>query len=58
MHFANEFERIELTHRAQSRDVFASGALRAARWLAVAGRSPGLYSMADVLKSIDEKSLL
>jgi 4-hydroxy-tetrahydrodipicolinate reductase len=40
-------ERIELTHRAQSREAFASGALRAARW--VAGRAPGLYSMHDVL---------
>ena len=40
-------ERLELTHRAHSRDTFARGALRAARWLA--GRPPGLYSMQDVL---------
>jgi 4-hydroxy-tetrahydrodipicolinate reductase len=40
-------ERLELTHRAHSRDTFARGALRAARW--VAGRGPGLYSMQDVL---------
>jgi 4-hydroxy-tetrahydrodipicolinate reductase len=40
-------ERLELTHRAQDRRAFAMGALRAARWLA--GRAPGLYSMADVL---------
>lgn len=40
-------ERLELTHRAQSRDTFARGALRAARF--VAGRPPGLYSMQDVL---------
>ena len=40
-------ERIELTHRAQSRECFAAGALRAALWLA--GRPNGLYSMADVL---------
>ena len=40
-------ERIELTHRAHSRDTFARGALRAARW--IAGRPPGLYSMQDVL---------
>jgi 4-hydroxy-tetrahydrodipicolinate reductase len=40
-------ERLELTHRAHSRDTFARGALRAAGW--VAGRTPGLYSMADVL---------
>ncbi|MBI4247535.1 MAG: 4-hydroxy-tetrahydrodipicolinate reductase [Candidatus Rokubacteria bacterium] len=40
-------ERLELTHRAHSRDTFARGALRAARW--VAARPPGLYSMQDVL---------
>ena len=41
-------ERLELTHRAHSRDTFARGALRAARW--IAGREPGrLYSMHDVL---------
>ena len=40
-------ERLELTHRAHSRDTFARGALRAARWLA--SRPAGLYSMQDVL---------
>jgi 4-hydroxy-tetrahydrodipicolinate reductase len=40
-------ERVELTHRAHSRDTFARGAVRAARW--IAGRPPGLYSMHDVL---------
>ncbi|MBM4439435.1 MAG: 4-hydroxy-tetrahydrodipicolinate reductase [Candidatus Rokubacteria bacterium] len=40
-------ERLELTHRAHSRDTFARGALRAARW--IAGRGPGVYSMQDVL---------
>jgi len=40
-------ERLEVTHRAHSRDTFARGALRAARW--IAGRGPGLYSMQDVL---------
>jgi 4-hydroxy-tetrahydrodipicolinate reductase len=45
--FFGEGERIELTHRATSRDQFGLGALRAARW--VAGRAPGLYDMADVL---------
>jgi 4-hydroxy-tetrahydrodipicolinate reductase len=40
-------ERVELTHRAHSRDTFARGALRAARF--VASRPPGLYSMQDVL---------
>ena len=40
-------ERIELTHRAQSRAIFAAGALEAAYWLA--GREPGLYGMQDLL---------
>jgi 4-hydroxy-tetrahydrodipicolinate reductase len=40
-------ERVELTHRATSRDCLASGAIHAAAWLA--GRKPGLYSMRDVL---------
>jgi 4-hydroxy-tetrahydrodipicolinate reductase len=40
-------ERLELTHRAHSRDTFARGALRAARFMV--GRPPGLYSMHDVL---------
>jgi 4-hydroxy-tetrahydrodipicolinate reductase len=40
-------ERLELTHRATSRAVFASGALRAARW--VVGRPPGRYAIGDVL---------
>ncbi|MBF5044588.1 4-hydroxy-tetrahydrodipicolinate reductase [Aggregicoccus sp. 17bor-14] len=45
--FYGEGERVELTHRATSRDQFAKGALRAAAW--VARRPPGLYDMADVL---------
>ncbi|MBS0319506.1 MAG: 4-hydroxy-tetrahydrodipicolinate reductase [Proteobacteria bacterium] len=45
--FAGDGERIELTHRATSRDTFASGALRAARF--VAGKPAGLYDMTDVL---------
>jgi 4-hydroxy-tetrahydrodipicolinate reductase len=40
-------ERLEFIHRAHSRDTFAQGALRAARWLA--GKKPGLYNMKDVL---------
>ena len=40
-------ERIELTHRAHTRDTFVRGALRCARFLA--GKPPGLYGMADVL---------
>ena len=45
--FAGAGERIEITHRASSRENFAAGAVRAARF--VAGRAPGRYSMADVL---------
>lgn len=46
--FCTEGERIELTHRAHSRDTFAAGAIRAARFLASA--SPGLYDMGDILR--------
>jgi 4-hydroxy-tetrahydrodipicolinate reductase len=45
--FAGDGERIELTHRAGSRQIFARGAVRAARW--AAGKPPGLYGMKDVL---------
>jgi len=45
--FAGTGERIELTHRATSRDTFAAGAVRAAKW--IAGKKPGLYDMQDVL---------
>lgn len=45
--FAGEGERIEITHRASSRHLFASGAMRAAAW--IAGRPAGLYGMRDVL---------
>ena len=45
--FVGAGERVEITHRAQSRATFAGGALRAARWLA--SRGPGLYDMQDVL---------
>ena len=45
--FAGAGERIELSHRAEDRAVFARGAVRAALW--AHGRKPGLYSMADVL---------
>ena len=45
--FAGEGERIELNHRAESREIFARGAVRAALWLA--GKPAGRYKMADVL---------
>lgn len=45
--FAADGERVELTHKASSRMTFASGAVRAALWLA--NKPPGLYDMQDVL---------
>jgi 4-hydroxy-tetrahydrodipicolinate reductase len=44
---AGDGERIEITHKAGSREVFARGAVRAALW--ANGRAPGLYTMRDVL---------
>ncbi|MGI3901792.1 MAG: 4-hydroxy-tetrahydrodipicolinate reductase [Janthinobacterium lividum] len=49
--FAGEGERIELSHRAEDRSLFAKGAVKAALW--ARGRKPGLYSMADVLDLSD-----
>jgi len=48
--FCGNSERIEIKHQAHSRDLFARGALKAARW--VAGKPAGLYSMEDVLKNV------
>ena len=45
--FAGEGESIVLGHRAETRDIFARGALKAAKW--AHGRGPGLFSMQDVL---------
>ena len=45
--FAGIGERLEITHRAQSRDNFAKGAVTAAMW--IVGRPPGIYNMQDVL---------
>ena len=45
--FAGPAERLELTHKAEDRMIFARGALAAAKW--GYGKKPGLYSMADVL---------
>ena len=47
VHLLGDSERIELTHRATDRDLFARGALGAARF--VVGRAPGRYSIADVV---------
>ncbi|MFA5199881.1 MAG: 4-hydroxy-tetrahydrodipicolinate reductase [Candidatus Omnitrophota bacterium] len=46
--FCGNSERIEIKHQAHSRDLFAVGALKAAKWLAA--KPAGLYSMQDVLK--------
>jgi 4-hydroxy-tetrahydrodipicolinate reductase len=45
--FAGPSERITLSHHAEDRMIFAHGALKAAKW--AHGKTPGLYSMADVL---------
>jgi len=45
--FEGQGERLELVHRAKSRETFAKGALRASEW--VVAQPPGLYSMQDVL---------
>jgi 4-hydroxy-tetrahydrodipicolinate reductase len=45
--FAGDGERIELTHKASNRNVFANGSLDASKW--VTSQKPGLYSMQDVL---------
>ncbi len=45
--FATQGERIELIHRAHSRDTFAAGAIRAAKW--IVKQRPGLYDMQNVL---------
>ena len=49
--FAGAMERIELTHRAEDRTMFAQGAVKAALW--AHGRKPGFYTMADVLGLTD-----
>jgi 4-hydroxy-tetrahydrodipicolinate reductase len=45
--FAADGERVEITHRASSREIFARGAVKSVLW--AAGKRPGLYSMRDVL---------
>ncbi len=47
IHLLGTGERLELTHRATSRDVFASGALRAAAW--IAGKPAGRYALRDIV---------
>lgn len=47
VYFIGQGERIELTHRAMTRDMFSRGSVRAAQW--VVGQKPGIYDMQDVL---------
>lgn len=47
--FFGDAERIELTHRAHSRDIFAAGAVHALIWL-LDRKGPGLYSMGDIVR--------
>jgi 4-hydroxy-tetrahydrodipicolinate reductase len=49
--FAGAGERLELSHRAEDRAIFARGAIRAALW--AFDKKPGYYSMADVLNLTD-----
>lgn len=51
VYFCGEGERIELTHRATDRKIFAVGAVRAAKW--AVGKTPGIYNMEDVLGLTD-----
>ncbi|MDD5504687.1 MAG: 4-hydroxy-tetrahydrodipicolinate reductase [Candidatus Omnitrophica bacterium] len=48
--FAGEDEVIEITHRASSRDIFARGAIRAAKY--IVDKSPGLYNMQNVIQGV------
>ena len=50
MLFAGANERISLSHSAESREVFAAGALHAAAF--IVGREPGLYNMDDLVASL------
>jgi 4-hydroxy-tetrahydrodipicolinate reductase len=51
VYFCGDGERIELTHRATDRSIFAQGAIRAAQW--AVGKVPGVYNMEDVLGLTD-----
>lgn len=47
VYFIGQGERIEISHRAMTRDMFSRGSVRAAKW--IVGKAPGLYNMQDVL---------
>lgn len=46
--FFDDYESIEITHKAESRDIFAKGSLRAARYLL--GKDNGYYNMDDIVR--------
>jgi 4-hydroxy-tetrahydrodipicolinate reductase len=46
----SDFDDIEITHRARSRDAFASGALQAASW--IVGQKPGFYRIENVVAEV------
>ncbi|HPQ80137.1 MAG TPA: 4-hydroxy-tetrahydrodipicolinate reductase [bacterium] len=54
IHFTSPGETLTITHHAATRDIFAEGALEAARW--IVGKEPGLYGMGDVLELNPERS--
>ena len=54
VHLASDEEVLTVSHRALSRDVFARGAIRAARFLA--GRPSGFYTMQDLIDDVTENS--
>jgi 4-hydroxy-tetrahydrodipicolinate reductase len=47
VYFIGQGERVELSHRAMTRDMFSRGSVRAAKW--IVGKAPGIYDMQDVL---------
>ena len=51
VYFIGDGERVELTHKATDRKIFAQGAVRAAHW--AVGKAPGVYNMEDVLGLVD-----
>ena len=53
MVFAGQNEVIEISHHAESREVFASGAVKAAKFMASV-TSPGMYDMSDLIAALDK----
>jgi 4-hydroxy-tetrahydrodipicolinate reductase len=51
--YAGKGERLEITHRAHSREAFAQGAIKAIEWINAKERS-GIYSMADMMRELEQ----